>query len=53
MFQFRLVHAGTIGWVGIIQRDEKEIYRTGGYHASAEGALEKCQEWLEDNDHAM
>jgi hypothetical protein len=48
MFQFRQVYAGRIGWVGIVERGDTEIYRTGGYHASAEGALERCQEWIEE-----
>ena len=48
MFEIRLVYATHGDWIGLIQRDGTEIYRTGGYSKPPEGALEKCQAFIDN-----
>jgi hypothetical protein len=37
---------GSVGWLGVVERRGKELYRTGKHHPFAVDALEAVQEWL-------
>ncbi len=50
MFEIRLVYCTHGDWIGLVQRDGKELYRTGKYYKSPEGALERCNEWLDETE---
>ncbi len=41
------IYAGSVGWVGTVNRHDKEIYRTGGYHIDPYTALTHCLNWLD------
>ena len=35
------------GYIGILYRDSREVYRTGGFHHEIDSAYEACKEMAE------
>ena len=36
-------------WLGIVQIDGREVFRTADYHDTKEGALERADEWFKES----
>ena len=36
-------------WLGIVQIDGREVYRTCNYHDTKEGALERADQWFKES----
>jgi hypothetical protein len=41
---------GRVGWLGIIEQDGKELYRTGSHWPNPTAAYERVCRWLDDKE---
>ena len=42
-------YCGRVGYLGIIEKAGKEVYRTWNHHRTAEEALQSVEEWRADH----
>lgn len=46
IYDITLRNCGAVGWLGILVRDGKEVFRTGKHWPTAEEALTAVQLWI-------
>jgi len=48
-FDIVLRYCGSYGWLGILMKDDVEVYRTGIHHKRKEMAIRRVGEWIAKN----
>jgi hypothetical protein len=48
-YEIILKHISKNQWLGILEIDNKEVYRTGAYKSSPVAALTAVQFWMQEN----